>query len=489
MTRFSGLRITVKMRLSRNWIARCQNLSLRWQSTTETPKPSKPRPSSFTIWGIGAAIATGGGVYWLSSKRANSKIPGVPIINRVTSESKIPVISPVKAFDLGSANAKLREQAQSFMFDGANGEKGRLDTIRVASNDPVEDEWSIGVGGGIQGEKTLYAGIFDGHAGWATSIVLKEALIPYVSLALGQISHTSSKDIVDAAIKRAFTNLDDRIMADAQMAVEGDHGPGSAEAISALAPAFAGSCALLTIYEPKSSILRTAITGDSRAVLGSWSADTNTFTAHALSKDQTGFNEDEVKRLNSEHPGEGGDILSPETGRLMGIAITRGFGDHRWKWTNEFIKHLQSNFYGSAPRPKSKTPPYMTATPEINTTKVGSLDFVILASDGLWDVMSNDDAVTCVSRWLAARHKGKPEEVEDAKFTAFTLDDDGFPSYKATPEDFAIEDLDNAAVCLVKNALGGRRRELFCGAMTVTTPTSRYMRDDITVQVIFFKDS
>lgn len=289
-------------------------------------------------------------------------------------------------------------------------------------------------------------------------------------------------------IKRAFTDLDDRIMNNALKAAKAGYEPGSAEVSAALAPAFAGSCALLTIYEPASSTLRTAVTGDSRAVLGSWSADTGTFTAHALSKDQTGFNEEEVKRLNAEHPGEGADILSPETGRLLGIAITRGFGDHRWKWTTDFIKFLQSNFYGTAPRPKSKTPPYITAAPEVTTRKVQSSDFVILASDGLWDVMSNDDAVACVSRWLEARRKGKAEIVEESKFTGYTWDNEGYATYKATPEYFAIEDLDNAAVCLVKNALGGRRRGLFCGLLTVATPISRDVRDDITAQVIFFKD-
>lgn len=437
---------------------------------------------------MGTVIAAGGGVYWLSSKLAGDTRLQVPIVKAVASEEDISVTSPVKALDLDSANAKLREQAQSFVFDSADGKQGRLDIVRVASNDPVEDEWSMAVGGGIQGERTLYAGIMDGHAGWATSKVLKEALIPYVSTSLGKVSSTSSEDVVNAAIKRAFTSLDDRIMANARNAAEASHEPGSAEAIAALAPAFAGSCALLTIYEPKSSVLRTAVTGDSRAVLGSWSAATEAFTAEALSKDQTGFNEDEVKRLIAEHPGESNDILDAKTGRLMGIAVTRGFGDHRWKWTNEFIKYLQSNFYGSAPRPKSKTPPYMTASPETTVRRVESSDFVILASDGLWDVMSNEDAVTCVSRWLAARRKGRPEEVDNTRLTGHTLDDEGFLSYKATPEYFAIEDLDNAAVCLVKNALGGRRRGLFCGAMTVTTPMSRYMRDDITVQVIFFED-
>ncbi|PTB63276.1 protein serine/threonine phosphatase 2C [Trichoderma citrinoviride] len=483
MVYFSAVRIASKAQLRRQWM-----VGRLWHSTSSAPKLSPSASGTKTIWGTGAVIAAGGGIYWLSSKPAGVTRLAVPIIKASTSEEEIPVVSPVKVLDLESANAKLREQAQSFVFDSADGEQGRLDVVRVASNDPVEDEWSMGIGGGIQGEKTLYAGIMDGHAGWATSKVLKEALIPYVSSSLGKISFNSPEDDVDAAIKRAFTNLDNRIMTNARRAAEASHEPGSAEAIAALAPALAGSCALLTMYEPKSSTLRTAVTGDSRAVLGSWSAATETFSAQALSKDQTGFNEEEVKRLNAEHPGEGNDILDAETGRLLGIAVTRGFGDHRWKWTNDFIRYLQSNFYGSAPRPKSKTPPYMTASPEVTTRRVASSDFVILASDGLWDVMSNEDAVTCVSRWLAARRKGRPEQTDDIRLTVHTLDDEGFLSYKATPEYFAIEDLDNAAVCLVKNALGGRRRGLFCGAMTVATPMSRYMRDDITVQVVFFKD-
>ena len=326
------------------------------------------------------------------------------------------------------------------------------------------------------------------YSGWATSRVLKQALIPYVSAALSKTSPSSGGDVVDTAIKRAFLNLDDRIMVDGRKAAEAAGGPGSSAVTAALAPVFAGSCALLSIYEPNSSLLRTAVTGDSRAVLGSWSGEARSFTAHALSKDQTGFNEDEVKRLNAEHPGEGDDILSPKTGRLMGIAITRGFGDHRWKWSNEFIGFLQANFYSTASRPKSKTPPYMTACPEVTTRKVQTSDFVILASDGLWDVMSNDDAVTCVSRWLAARRAGKPEPVEDCRSAGYTVDDEGWPSYRATPDFFAVEDLDNAAVCLVRNALGGRRRGMFCASLTATTPISRYVRDDITAQVIFFKE-
>jgi pyruvate dehydrogenase phosphatase len=283
---------------------------------------------------------------------------------------------------------------------------------------------------------------------------------------------------MDTAIKTAFKNLDDRIMEHAKKTVK-THNPGSPEALSALAPAVAGTCALLAIYDPITSILRTAVTGDSRAVLGSWAADASTFTAEALSVDQNGFNEDEVARLCEAHPG-----------RLFGMAITRAFGDHRWKYPREFLKHLRNQFFDTGPRPGYKTPPYMTAEPEITTRKVSTNDFVILASDGLWDHMSNEDAVECVSLWLAARRAGRADKgpKQQQAPAEVTVAREGFGSWRATLEHFVIEDLDNAAVCLAKNALGGNRRELFRGVMTEVAPRSRYVRDDVTVQVIFFED-
>ncbi|KAM0518861.1 hypothetical protein ACHAPE_003851 [Trichoderma viride] len=484
MQRFPAARLGARLMPRSHGIS--TQLSRRWLSDSQAPRSASSRPGVL-VWGIGAAVAAGGGYFLLNGSTAN-KTKSVPLLSPVSSEDDISVVSPVPILDLKAVNQKLREQAQSFVFDGENGQKGRVDVVRVASNDPVEDEWSVAIGKGIHGGTALYAGVYDGHSGWQTSKVLKQALIPYVSTALSKISAPGSGDVIEAAIKRAFTSLDDRILGTARKAAEAGYEPGSTEVLSALAPALAGSCALLCVYDPKSSVLRTAVTGDSRAVLGSWSSESSSFAASALSKDQTGFNQDEVKRLDTEHPGEGEDMINPKTGRLMGIAITRGFGDHRWKWPNEFLNFLKSNYHGTEPRAKSKTPPYMIATPEVTTRHVQTSDFVILASDGLWDVMSNDDAVTCVSRWLSARRQGKPEAVKDVKTTGYTIDDDGWPSYKATPEHFAIEDLDNAAVCLVKNALGGTRRAMLCGSLTATTPISRYVRDDITVQVIFFKD-
>lgn len=304
---------------------------------------------------------------------------------------------------------------------------------------------------------------------------------------LAPLAGDATSEAIDAAIKKAFCRLDDKIMTGGKDALAAAPEPVTAEAMAALAPAIAGSCALLTMYDTQTETLRTAVTGDSRAVIGSWSAASKAYTAEALSKDQTGFNEDEVKRLSEEHPGEKDDILDAKSGRLMGLAVTRAFGDHRWKYTNEMVVDISHRFAGSGPRKPNITPPYLTARPEVTTRKVNGEDFVIMASDGLWDVISNDDAVACVSQWLKEKQKSGPKCVIGAR-SNWNYDEEGWASYKATPEYFAIEDMDNAAVCLLKNALGGSRREIVQGLLTTPTPQSRNVRDDITIQVIFFKD-
>lgn len=330
----------------------------------------------------------------------------------------------------------------------------------------------------------------DNRSGWACAEVLRQKLIPYVSAMLAPLAPNAAGDAVDAAIKKAFCRLDDQIMDAGREAAADDTEPLAAWAMSALAPAIAGSCALLTMYDTQTSTLRTAVTGDSRAVLGAWSASKKAYAAEALSKDQTGFNEDEVKRLDAAHPGEKDAILDPATGRLMGLAVTRAFGDHRWKYPQALVERIQYSFAGYGPRDGNVTGPYLTARPEVATREVQGEDFVIMASDGLWDVMSNDDAVTCVSQWLTEKKKAGGSGKTGGKASADwgRAEHSGWASYKATPEYFAIEDMDNAAVCLLRNALGGTRRGTVQGLATTTAPLSRNVRDDITIQVIFFKD-
>lgn len=331
-------------------------------------------------------------------------------------------------------------------------------------------------------------------------------------------------------IKKAFKLVDGEIMREAERAVR--MGDGLAQRVGLMAPALSGSCALLTLFDPTNNVLRVANTGDSRAVLGRWESEEGRYVARALSVDQTGFNQDEVDRLKREHPDE--DPIDPKTGRVFGIAVARAFGDSRWKWPQELSRTVHEKFWGPTPRPEGmiQTPPYLTAEPEVMETKVqtGSKpDFLIMASDGLWDNMSNEDAVTCVSQWLEKftpdafiaeqmeqekgffsslsdifrrkptpstqpSHPSKDKEKGTRFLDAASRDEDDETyfdptekslKWKVSPKHFVVED-DHAGVHLIKNALGGRRRELYCGIMSIQPPLSRNVRDDITVQVVFF---
>lgn len=387
---------------------------------------------------------------------------------------------------------------------------------RFKSNEPCEDFFALGTSPGPGARPWNYWTIMDGHAGRHTAFYLQNVLIPSLSSALTTLPAHSSPFEVESTIKSTFLRIDKQLMDSARTAANW-FPAATAATISALTPAFSGSCALLAAFDPATSTLRVACTGDSRAVLGRWDSSSQTYTPIALSEDQTGFNEKEAARLTTAHPDEP-DMLDPKSGRLLGIAVTRAFGDHRWKWDNDFIRTVQAKFWGSAPRPQSKTPPYMTAEPEVTETAIerggggggggdsanAKADFMIMASDGLWDRISSAHAVECVQRWLEARDRGHGSVRADPRLHAAQHPDASYPSpmaedpgltydpatgaqvdWKATPEYFAIED-ENAAVCLARNAMGGSRRSLFMGVLSVPPPMGRYAVDDTTVMVVFF---
>ncbi|KAH7112529.1 phosphatase 2C-like domain-containing protein, partial [Dendryphion nanum] len=356
---------------------------------------------------------------------------------------------------------------------------------RFRSNDPCEDYFALGTSPGPGDKLWNYWGVYDGHAGKSTANWLQWNLIPHVSASLSSLSASSPSNIIMENIQRTFTNLDDHMMSRA-LHTANWQAPASAVAIAALAPALSGSCALLSLFDPHTSTLRVACVGDSRAVLGRYSPSTRSYTAIPLSVDQTGFNESEVSRITAAHPDEE-SILDPKSGRLLGLAVTRAFGDHRWKWGNDIVSAMQSKFWGPGPRPNSKTPPYMDAEPVITETEVvradprdpyEKSDFLIMASDGLWDRISSEHAVELVAQWRAKREEGngsvRGTSASPSTNPFLTAPQLPFPTispgtaepglthdpsnpaagleWSATPEYFSVED-ENAAVCLVRNAM------------------------------------
>lgn len=145
---------------------------------------------------------------------------------------------------------------------------------------------------------------------------------------------------VDRAIKAAFIGLDKDIMTQGSKAVSGPSFMD--DAISALGPAYSGSCALVSYYHSESQQLKVACAGDSRAVLGR-RKESGGWDSIPLSVDQTGSNADEVARLKREHPNE--DEMVQDS-RVLGLAVSRAFGDSRWKWTRELQEEAAKRFYG-----------------------------------------------------------------------------------------------------------------------------------------------
>lgn len=291
--------------------------------------------------------------------------------------------------------------------------------------------------------------------------------------------------------------------------------PSKLVAAETLAPALSGSCALLAFYESKSKLLRVACTGDSRAVLGR-RLPNGMWTATPLSADQTGSAPSEVERIRAEHPGEPYVIRN---GRVLGgLEPTRAFGDAFYKWSYDVQLKIKNSFFGRTPSALLKTPPYVTAEPVVTTTKIEPEkgDFVVMATDGLWEMLTNEEVVGLVGRWLDEQGHtgdgtsrpgsrpgtksswlggwlgGKNQQVlpiekpktPTAEGGHGAVGDDGNKTpirmiqwgVNATDEErFVFED-NNAATHLVRNALGGKDRDMVCALLTLISPYSRRYR-------------
>jgi pyruvate dehydrogenase phosphatase len=107
------------------------------------------------IWG-----PSGGGDGLVASGQQAAEPPSV----KPTSVDDIAVASPVDILDLKAADAKIRQDTNSFIFRGKDGVQGRVDVARVSSNNPVEDNWAVGIGKSVGGNNFLFSGVYDGHA-------------------------------------------------------------------------------------------------------------------------------------------------------------------------------------------------------------------------------------------------------------------------------------------------------------------------------------
>lgn len=350
--------------------------------------------------------------------------------------------------------------------------------------------------------RSMHVDLLICSSGWTTSAKLRNVLISYVARELNTTykaaatdpsMKTPSPEAIDNAIKQGFVRLDNDIVYESVDKVMKSNSRRVAAEI--LAPALSGSCALLAFYDSQSQDLRIAVAGDSRAVLGR-RGPSGKWVATALSEDQTGGTPSEIERLQKEHPGEQYVVRN---GRILGqLEPSRSFGDAFYKWTRETQDKIKSRFFGRTPHPMLKTPPYVTAEPIITRTKIDPKqgDFVVLATDGLWEMLTNEEVVGLVGQWLETQRLGDGAKGSWLQGLFGSSETKQLPVEKATEtktagqrppirqqqydisgaaQRFVVEDK-NAATHLVRNAMGGKDRDMVSALLTLPSPYSRRYR-------------
>lgn len=379
--------------------------------------------------------------------------------------------------------------------------------VQLASSNPCEDRFkrthSISL---WESDQWVASTVFDGHNGWQAAEHLKKELVHAVRGKLNKLSPKSRTDKdIQAAIEQAFTDLDDCMVGGLISHATSKTIPFDKK-IPRMEAAWSGSCALLVLYNPNTKTLYTACTGDSRAILGKQNSE-GVWSSEALSEDQNSENEAELARIRREHPGE---HINVRNGRVLGLAVTRAFGDLRWKSSYDMQLEFGNRFAACGPMDKDDipTPPYLTSRPVVSVHKITSdlPFFLVLATDGLWNNCENYEVLDLVVRWLEAQTEATIKELglDMMKLAPETVWWKGGPQnapihvpgfdflqrwnlvdVRFLPERTTIED-DNVAVHLLRNCLGGNHRELLAGRVAYQAPFARNVRDDITIQVIFF---
>lgn len=420
------------------------------------------------------------------------------------------------------ATERLRKTEESFLVGRGRGVV-RYDVVTLPSNDPIEDDHAekivevpnsvAATEDGATSSDWMFWGVYDGHSGWTTSAKVRQLLISFVARELNSTykaaianatSPFPSPTAIDAALKSAFVKLDNEICLDSVKKLTKN--PSKRLAAEILAPALSGSCALLSFYDSHSKIFRVACTGDSRAVLGRRNPTSGKWFATPLSEDQTGSNPNEEARMRAEHPGEDQVIRA---GRVLGqLEPTRAFGDAFYKWSRETQDRIKKHFFGRTPHQWLKTPPYVTAQPVVTSTEIepSKGDFVVLATDGLWEMLTNEEVVGLVGQWIEKQNeKSANAESTTAWLSSWiksstpaalpvekggNMDKSGRSNRNgdvpirqqqwAVPSEnshsrFVVEDK-NAATHLVRNALGGKDRDMVCALLTLPSPYSRRYR-------------
>ncbi|KAL3351439.1 hypothetical protein AABB24_019834 [Solanum stoloniferum] len=211
---------------------------------------------------------------------------------------------------------------------------------------------------------THFFGVYDGHGGSQVANYCRDR----IHAVLAEELETFMMNHSDESIRQSCQELWNRAFTNCFLKVDTEIGGGAGH--EPVAPETVGSTAVVAVV--CSSHIIVANCGDSRAVLCRGKEPM------ALSVDHKPNREDEYKRIEA----AGGKVIQWNGHRVFGVlAMSRSIGD----------KYLK---------------PWIIPDPEVTfIPRTKDDECLILASDGLWDVMTNEEACDMARKRILMWHK------------------------------------------------------------------------------------
>ncbi|KAL1343150.1 hypothetical protein AAHE18_09G208500 [Arachis hypogaea] len=285
-----------------------------------------------------------------------------------------------EGYTRGGADAGGRQDGLLWYKDLGQQSNGEFSMAVVQANNLLEDQSQLESGtlsSNESGPYGTFVGVYDGHGGPETSRFINNHLFHHLKRFTAE-QQLMSPDV----IRKAFQATEEGFVS--LVARQWPLNP----QIAAV-----GSCCLVGVI--CNGTLYVANLGDSRAVLGRVVKATGEVLAMQLSSEHNASIESVRQELQSLHPDDSNIVvLKHNVWRVKGlIQVSRSIGDVYLKKAEFNREPLYAKFRLRDPIKR----PILSSEPSISVHQLLPQDqFVIFASDGLWEHLSNQEAVDIV---------------------------------------------------------------------------------------------
>ncbi|CAK7342896.1 unnamed protein product [Dovyalis caffra] len=260
---------------------------------------------------------------------------------------------------------------------------GQFSMAVIQANTLIEDQSQLESGpftSTNSGPQGTFVGVYDGHGGTEASKFINHNLFSNFKKIVSE-----QQDVSETVIKKAFAATEEDFLSLVKK-----------QWLSNPHMASVGSCCLVGVI--CNGLLYIANAGDSRVVLGRAERGTREVKAVQLSTDHNANIESVRDELRSLHPNDSQIVVQKyKVWRVKGIIqVSRSIGDGYLKRSEFNREPLQSKFR----LPEAFHKPILSPEPEILVRKLQPGDqFLIFASDGLWEHLSNQEAIDIIQNF------------------------------------------------------------------------------------------